>query len=150
MAAKTFRCRLITPAAQVLDEPVTYASVPAWDGLFGVLPGRAPIVAKLGLGELRLEFPDKGSTRGGERSFLVEDGFVQMVNDKLTILAAKAFATESLSVGDAERELAEAERRSVTEAEPSKRRIETERLSKDRARARGKVALACKESGRGI
>ncbi len=150
MAAKTFRCRLVTPAAQVLDEPVTYASVPAWDGLFGVLPGRAPIVAKLGLGELRLQFPDKGSARGGERSFLVEDGFVQMVNDKLTILAAKAFATETLSVADAEKELAEAERRSVTEADPTKRQIETERLHKDRARARAKVTLAKKAGGRGI
>ena len=88
MATKSFRCRLVTPAAMVLDEAVTYASVPAWDGLFGVLPGRAPIVAKLGLGELRLEYADKGGAaggRGGERSFLVEDGFVQMVNDKLTI-----------------------------------------------------------------
>jgi F-type H+-transporting ATPase subunit epsilon len=141
---------LITPAAQVLDEPVTYASVPAWDGLFGVLPGRAPIVAKLGVGELRLDFPEKGPAHGGSRSFLVEDGFVQMVNDKLTILAAKAFPTETLSVGDAEKELAEAERRTITESDPTKRRVETERLTKDRARARAKLTLAKKAGGRGI
>lgn len=150
LAAKTFRCRLVTPAAQVLDEQVTYASVPAWDGLFGVLPGRAPIVAKLGLGELRLEFPDRAGAQGGERSFLVEDGFVQMVNDRLTILAAKAFPTESLSVTEAEKELAEADRRTVTEADATKRRLESERLGRDRARARTKVRLAKMASGRGI
>ncbi len=43
MAQKTFRCKVVTPTASLLDEPVAYASVPAWDGLFGVLPGRAPI-----------------------------------------------------------------------------------------------------------
>ncbi len=148
MATKSFRCRLITPAAQVLDEQVTYASVPAWDGLFGVLPGRAPIVAKLGLGELRLEFADKGSGKPAERSFLVEDGFVQMVNDKLTILAAKAFPTETLSAADAEKELAEAQRRTVNETDATKKRIETERLAKDRARARAKVRLARHAGGR--
>ena len=58
MAANSFQCRLITPTAKVLDEAVVYASVPAWDGLMGVLPNRAPIVAKLGLGELRLQFAD--------------------------------------------------------------------------------------------
>jgi F-type H+-transporting ATPase subunit epsilon len=148
--AKTFRCRLITPAAQVLDEQVTYASVPAWDGLFGVLPGRAPIVATLGLGELRLQFPDASGAAGGERSFLVEDGFVQMVNDKLTVLAAKAFPVETLVAADAEKELAQANAKAVTEPDPTKRKVETERLAKDRARARAKVRLAKKASGRGI
>ena len=144
MAAKTFRCRLVTPAAQVLDEQVTYASVPAWDGLFGVLANRAPIVAKLGLGELRLEFPDKAA----ERSFLVEDGFVQMVNNKLTILAAKAFPVESLSVAEVEKELAAAEGATATETDPTKRRVESDRLSRDRARARAKVRLAKRAPGR--
>lgn len=148
MAAKSFRCRLVTPAAQVLDEQATYASVPASDGLFGVLPGRAPIVAKLGLGELRIRCAEKGSTKDGERSFLVEDGFVQMVNDKLTILATKAFPIETLSVADAEKELAEAERRTVDEADATKKRLETERLAKDRARARAKLRLAKQGGGR--
>src|SRR5436309_715374 len=109
VAERSFRCRLITPAAQVLDDAAVYASVPAWDGLFGVMPNRAPIVAKLGLGELRIDFADTGTAKGGSRAFLVEDGFVQMVNNRLTILAAKAFPVESLDAGQAERELAEAE-----------------------------------------
>jgi F-type H+-transporting ATPase subunit epsilon len=142
VAEKTFRCRLITPAAQLLDDSATYASIPAWDGLFGVLPNRAPIVAKLGLGELRIEFADKGGPNGAEKAYLVEDGFVQMVNNRLTILAAKAFPVQTLNAKDAEGELAAAEHKTVTETDPTKRKLETERLRKERDRARAKVRLA--------
>ena len=86
--AKTFRCRLITPVAQVLDEQVVHAYVPAWDGYFGVLVDRAPIVAKLGKGELRQDYPGGAASK----SFQVEDGFVQMINNRLTVLATKATA----------------------------------------------------------
>ncbi|MBL9031648.1 MAG: F0F1 ATP synthase subunit epsilon [Phycisphaerae bacterium] len=136
MAEKTFQCKLVTPAAQVLDEPVTYASIPAWDGLFGVQPNRAPIVAKLGLGELRLDFPDKGNAKGGSRSFLVDDGFVQMVNNRLTILAAVATPVESLSEADAASELAALERAAPAD------KASAARANKDKARARLKVRLA--------
>lgn len=136
MAEKTFQCKLVTPAAQVLDEPVTYASIPAWDGLFGVRANRAPIVAKLGLGELRLDFPDKGNAKGGSRSFLVDDGFVQMVNNRLTILAAVATPVESLSEADAASELATLERAAPAD------KASAARANKDKARARLKVRLA--------
>ena len=40
-------------------------------------------------GELRVDFPDRGNAKGGSRSFFVADGFVQMLNNELTILAAR-------------------------------------------------------------
>jgi F-type H+-transporting ATPase subunit epsilon len=141
--AKTFRCQLITPTAQVLDEQVVYASVPAWDGLFGVQVDRAPIVAKLGLGELRLDFPS-GQGGGGSRGFLVEDGFVQMVNNKLTVLATKAIPVETLNETEAKAELAEATARNATS--PGDR--EKRRADVDRANA--KMRLARAKAGKGI
>jgi F-type H+-transporting ATPase subunit epsilon len=146
MASTTFRCQLITPAASVLDENVTYASVPAWDGLFGVLPGRAPMVAKLGLGELQLRFPDKGSAKGGSRSFLIEDGFVQMVDNKLTILASRAFPTESIAASDAKAELAAAESKKPTGTGEALARAQAI-IEADKARARMKVRLASGSKG---
>jgi len=139
--ASTFRCQLITPAARMLDEDVTYASVPAWDGLFGVLPGRAPIVAKLGLGELQLRFPDKGAAKGGARSFLVEDGFVQMVDNKLTILASRAIPTETLNAAEAKTELAAAESKRPTGTGEALTRSQAV-IEADKARARLKLRLA--------
>ena len=147
MAAKTFRCRLITPVAKVLEEDVTYASVPGWDGLFGILPSRAPIVAKLGVGELRLDFPDQGSTKGSSRSFLVEDGFVQMVNNRLTILAARAVPVESIDAVTAQSELQEAESRALPESGAT-RTAAHQRREKDRAFARAKLRLARRSPGR--
>lgn len=141
--AKSFRCRLITPDACVLDDQVTYASVPAWDGLFGVLPGRAPIVAKLGLGELRLDFADSSKGAGGQRSFLVEDGFVQMVGDKLTILASKAIPTESIDLAGAKAELTQTETRKPDDSSAAS----NDQLRRDRDRARIKVRLASGSKG---
>jgi F-type H+-transporting ATPase subunit epsilon len=138
MASNSFQCRLITPTAKVLDEAVVYASVPAWDGLMGVLPNRAPIVAKLGLGELRLQFAVTGKAAGGTRSFLVEDGFMQMVSNRLTILASRATPTESLVLSEAQAELSAAEGRTA----PPGDRAAADRLSRDRDRARVKVRLA--------
>lgn len=140
MADKTFRCRLITPTAQVFDEPVTYVSVPAWDGLTGILPGRGAMVAKLGMGPLRVDFPDREGARGGSRTYLVEDGFVQMVNDRLTILAGNATTAESLVESEANAELAEAQSRRPTPGPNSVR--EMDQISRDRARARLKLRMA--------
>ncbi len=84
--AKSIHCKLVTPAAALLDDQVVYARVPLHDGLMGFQPGRAPILAKLGIGELRLD------TAKGSRSFLVEDGFIKMAENELTILAERAIA----------------------------------------------------------
>lgn len=146
MADKTFHCRLITPAAKMLDDEVVYASVPAWDGLFGVLPDRAPIVAKLGLGNLRLDYPSKGAGPGGSRSFLIDDGFVQMVGNRLTILAGTAVPVESITLSEAETELKQAESRQVPDAAPN-RATELDKLARERRRARMKVELARAKKG---
>lgn len=141
MAQKTFNCRLVTPTASLVNGPVTYASVPAWDGLFGVLPGRAPILARLGTGELRLEFPDSGGGKGGGRSFLVEGGFVRMANNELTILTERATPAETITETDAEAELRAALARTVP-ADAANRVQQLDRIRKDQQRARAKLTLA--------
>lgn len=54
---------LVTPETTLLDEPVAGLRFPLYDGMFGVLPGRAPAVGRLGFGELKIT--DLG---GGKRS----------------------------------------------------------------------------------
>lgn len=141
MAKKTFRCKLVTPSASLIDEAVSYASVPAWDGLIGFLPGRAPILAKLGCGELQLRVADSDKGAGGERSFAVDGGVVQMQNDTLTILAEYAAAAEQINATDAESELKAAMSKSVSVEGPA-RAAAQERLNRDRDRARVKVRIA--------
>jgi len=131
VAKKSFNCKLITPEQRLLDEQVTYVNVPLHDGLMGILPGRSPILAKLGLGELKIT-----SAEGGDRSYMLEDGFVQMVGESLTLLAKAAIPVEKLSEGEAKAELAEATARTATDGE------EMRRITRDRERARLKMRLA--------
>ena len=54
---------------------------PAFDGEIGIRPGHAAMMTTLGKGTLRVR------TGGQERSFLVQGGFLQVVRDKVRILA---------------------------------------------------------------
>ncbi len=155
MAGKSFRCKLITPEARLLDEPVLYVNMPLWDGQSGIMPRRAPLLAKLGIGELRIDFAEKpaqdrsrpateqqggapspGGPGGGSRSYFVDGGFAQMVGDSLTLLAEQAIPVESLSEQDARAELAEAEARQPEGG------ADLARITRDRHRAKVKLDLA--------
>lgn len=136
--AQTFHCKLITPQAQDLDREVTYANVPAWDGLFGVAPGRAPLLYKLGLGPLRLDFPE-----GGSRWYLVEGGVAHLVNDELTLLCERATPVEKLDLTEARAELAEAQAYHPHDLESA------DKKARDLDRARLKISLASDHGGRG-
>lgn len=98
--AETFRCTLVTPEAQVLDEQVTYVTFPAWDGQVGIAPGRSALLARVGIGSMRLDFAS-----GASRWYLLEGGFAQMLGDQLTILSDKSTPAENLIASDANREL---------------------------------------------
>lgn len=140
MADKPFRCKLITPQARIFDAKVSYASVPMWDGKIGVMKGTGAIAGKLGFGELRIEFVDRYEIgvkleESGHKSWFIEGGFVQNVNDELTILAAGAVEIESLNEGQAKKELEEANARSSPVAG------EMDRITLARQKAMAKLAV---------
>lgn len=149
MAAKTFNCRVVTPARELLSGAVTYASIPAHDGLMGVLPQHAPIVTRLGIGELKLAFPDTEEARGGDRLYFVAEGFAKMAGDELIILAEEAVPAEQLSESEAQAELAEAEARQAP-ADTSDATAVAEQIRRDREAARVKLRLARSAKARGI
>ena len=99
----SFQCVIVAPEQQLLDETVTQVILPAEDGLLGVLTDRAPLLARLGLGELRIDLPD-----GQKRLYLVEGGVAQMKDNKLTILTNAAWAPSELDASAAQKEYEEA------------------------------------------
>jgi len=143
--AKSFRCKLVTPTAALLDDKVTYASVPAWDGLMGIQSGHAPMLLKMGLGELRLDMADDAKLgKGGQRSYVVDGGFIKIAGDELTILAEQAVAAETLSTADAEAEL-----KKLMESKPKdSSSAARDALDRQVALARKKVEIS--RSGKGI
>ena len=82
-----FKASVITPEAIMLDTAVVSAQVPVVDGLVGILHGRAPLLARLGTGVLRLD--TEGAAAGTQRYF-VSGGYAQMKGEQLTILTDEA------------------------------------------------------------
>lgn len=136
--ARTIRCMIVTPTGSLFDESVTYASVPAWDGQMGVMTGGSPVLAKLGAGSLRLDFPE-----GGSRWYLLDGGFAQFREDELTLLSETAVPAEVLSQKEGEAELAEAN------ARVSQHGADQALVQRQQARALAKIALARDHAGRG-
>ena len=85
--ADSFKATLITPEAILLEAQISAAQVPAFDGMIGIMSHRAPLLAKLGTGVLRLQ--PAGQNQHTER-FLVSGGYAQMKGDELTILTSQA------------------------------------------------------------
>lgn len=141
MADKPFRCRLITPDARVFDAMASYASVPLHDGKMGFMAGAGAVVGKLGSGELRVEFVDRYEQgvkleESGNKRWFIAGGFMQNVNNELTILANSAVPAEGLSESEARAELAELTARRSMKIE------EMDRITEGRNTARAKVAMA--------
>jgi F-type H+-transporting ATPase subunit epsilon len=128
--ADSFRCTLVTPERQVLDEPVTYASIPAWDGQIGIMHDRAPLLARLGTGLLRLD------ASGGTRWFAINGGFAQMKENQLSLVANEAVAADEVNRASADSALKAAEERTAVTDE------EVARKERDIARARALIELS--------
>ncbi|MCA9278421.1 MAG: ATP synthase F1 subunit epsilon [Phycisphaeraceae bacterium] len=143
---KAFSIRLITPQDKLLEQEASSVVLPAWDGQIGVLPNRAPMVVKLGTGEMKVH---GAGQHGGDRTFVVEDGFAQMVGNKLTVLANMAVAAETITETDAMAELDAANARTVP-ADAANRTDALARITKAKRLAELKLRVAQSRRGRGI
>lgn len=103
MAAGNLRVVLVTPETTLLDEPVSSLRFPLYDGQIGILPGRAPLVGRLGCGELLMT-----SAGGQQQSYFIDGGFAQIKGSVVSILTNRAFPSSQLKPEQAEAELAEA------------------------------------------
>ena len=109
MTEKSFHCSVITPERAVLSCDATFVAMPAHDGETGILKGRSPLVCKLGVGVLRVE------TENEKYLMLIEQGFAQVVGDRLTILTQKARKPEDIDAEQAKQSLAEATAMRITD-----------------------------------
>jgi F-type H+-transporting ATPase subunit epsilon len=85
------RCTITTPEELLFEAEARSVVVPAVDGEMGFLPRHAPLVGMLGFGELRIE-----REGGGRKSFFVDGGFVQVLDDQVSVLATRALPVEAL------------------------------------------------------
>ena len=96
---KKIQCVVVTPEKTLFDEVVDFVALPLYDGELGVLPGRAPLIGRLGYGELR--------TKSAEvvRRYFVDGGFAQVRRDVVTVLTQRAIPASQLDAAAAARSL---------------------------------------------
>lgn len=109
-----------------------------WDGLMGFLPGRAPILGKLGIGELKLEFSGSAKAAG---NYFIDGGVLQMAENELTILAERATPVAELNASEAEAQLNKLENDRVSIDDPS-REAKNKRRDREIRSANEKIRLA--------
>ena len=94
-----------TPSRLVIAETVDEVVIPGSQGYFGVLPGHAPLLATLGVGELTYR---KGTS---QRHLALTGGFAEVRNDKVIVLAENAERPDEIDRERARRARERAERR---------------------------------------
>src|SRR4051794_41961875 len=82
------QCVVVTPERKLIDEVVEFVALPLYDGEVGILPGRTPLIGRLGYGELRTRIG------GGTRRYFVEGGFAQVPDDVVTVLTNRAIPAD--------------------------------------------------------
>lgn len=97
--------RVVTPSRQLLSEPVEELQVPGKAGYLGILPGHAPMLSELRVGEL--------TYRQGRNlhRLLITGGFLEVLPEQVTILAEAAERPEEIDLARAQSAHDRAEKR---------------------------------------
>src|SRR6267154_3245355 len=103
----TFQLEIVTPEKKVVDTAVTEAQIPGKDGYLGVLPGHAPLITELAVGEVTF----RAAAGGEEQRLAVAWGFAEVLPDRVTILAETAERPSEIDVGRARKAKERAEQR---------------------------------------
>ena len=127
---------IVTPERRLLSESVVEVTLPGADGELGVLPGHAPLITELGIGELRYR------AAGGTLSepIAVIRGFAEVLPDRVTVLAETAELAEEIDVERAKAALERAQKRIAAGTSASEMDWERATAALQRALIRIKVA----------
>ncbi|MGH9510061.1 MAG: F0F1 ATP synthase subunit epsilon [Terriglobales bacterium] len=101
----TFKLEIVTPDKQVVADSAEELQLPGKRGYLGILPGHAPLITELDVGELSYR-------RDGKTVHLaIAWGFAEILPDKVTILAETAERAEEIDAARAQRSKDRAEAR---------------------------------------
>jgi F-type H+-transporting ATPase subunit epsilon len=104
MSQTTIKFEIVTPERVVLKEQVMQVTAPTQAGEITVLPGHIPLVANLMPGVIEVKKID-----GSSEVIAVSGGFIEVLKDKVVILADTAERAEEISLDRAEEAHARAE-----------------------------------------
>ena len=140
MADSTFKLSVVSPERLLLSEEVEEAQVPGKTGYLGILPGHAPMMTELDIGEL--------SYRQGDRTgyLAVSWGYCEVLSDQVIVLAERAERAEEVDRGRAQASMERARKRLSSLQDPEIDFLRA-RTSLQRALIRVQVSQRAGESG---
>jgi F-type H+-transporting ATPase subunit epsilon len=103
--AETFEFEIVTPEKLVVRDVAEEMQIPAKNGYIGVLPGHAPLITELAVGEITYR------KAGTSATLSVAWGFAEVLPTKVTILAESAEKPEEIDVPRAKEAKQRAEER---------------------------------------
>ncbi|WP_138429402.1 F0F1 ATP synthase subunit epsilon [Fodinibius saliphilus] len=129
----SFKAQILTPEGSLFDDEVTGVQMPGEMGSFEVKTLHANIISSLEVGEILVR-----KATGDEQHFSVTGGFVEVVDNKLTLLAEAAEPVEEIDIERAK----EAKERAKERLESDDSDIDKERAKKALERAENRIKLA--------
>jgi F-type H+-transporting ATPase subunit epsilon len=133
--ADTFTLEVVTPARQVVRETVSEAQIPVLGGYIGVLPGHTPLLAEMGIGELSYQ------VGGRVFSCTAIGGFVEVLADRVIVLADNAERSEEINLARAEAARDRAQKRLANPNDPN---IDWKRAEESLKRAQARLQVAAR------
>lgn len=129
----SFEAQILTPEGSLFDGNVKGVQMPGAKGSFEVKTLHADIISTLDIGQILVRKSD-----GENRLFAVSGGFVEVHDNKLTLLAEAAEAVEEIDVERAK----EAKKRAEERLHANDRDINKQRAEKAKARAENRIKLS--------
>ena len=130
-------CTVVTPEQTTLDENADFVALPLYDGEIGIGSDHTPLIGRLGYGEMRLRQGSKW------RRFYVDGGFVQVIDNRVSILTARAVPADQVDTAAAEKQLQQALERPATTPDE----FQTRDRALAQARGQLRVARRAKSAG---
>jgi F-type H+-transporting ATPase subunit epsilon len=123
--ADTFQLEIVTPEKMVVRDQAEEMQIPGKDGYLGILPGHAPLITELAVGEITYR---KGSYT---HHLSVAWGFAEVLPGKVTVLAETAERPEDIDTKRAQ----EAKQRAESKLATSRTEEDFQRTAADLKRA---------------
>jgi len=93
---QTILLEIVTPVRKVFAEPVNSIVIPGHDGYFGILPRHTPLLAEVRIGDIKVQQGSK------TLHFATSGGVVEVLPDRVKILAESAEEASTIDVERAE------------------------------------------------
>ena len=97
--ADKIELEVVTPKEAVFHDFVDDVVVPGKQGEMDILPGHLPLLATLTVGEMRI------NEDGKERHFLIDQGYAEVVDDRVTVLTEACEGVDDIDIAAAKERL---------------------------------------------